>query len=699
MPNLNVSSAGSANAFTQLLAWLTGTGPNQMAWTLFDTISSTDVVLSTSGVPASNRPATLYVRMTQSWTDEAPGNAGTAWDNVTFRLYRTWNAGTHTGYGESGRLGPRLWLGQLSTSTETETTDYPAYWLPTNSTTVKASVNVAQNGLLDPNSIGITTTAFTINQFYCNPCWDGRRFWHMYNTHLYAYDALLDQDVVVGSLPSGFGTNQAMAYTVDPIAGRDFLWSLSYSTTSGQQWWKYDIAAATWISMADSPWLATSSNNQSQLCWDGGQLIYALQGLQGVGFASYNISTNSWTTLTGRPVDSNWSSGGNWCGIAKMLYVPATLSGLSHDRIFMVSATEGASTDTNWWYYDVTAATWTLAAAMPLAHEFPVATVLSPVLGAGGKIFYATYNGLGSGTNAYEYDIPTNAWSGALTFNFALTDWSASSPRWWHMFRDEVGKFVLPTSSSNMQLQAQGNKDYFSIIATWVLPFSSIKVQRYVYVGFYNTYGNVNSLIANGGISPGTNVVVTTTTDPTGKYSPGDPILIYDQNADVLPQYQTQSLVSGGGEVCTITGVGTNTLTLAHVIGTYSSGVILGGDPMPAIVTNDTGFVTSLTSGDGYWGDGEADFYRQRVLEPDAFSNLVGPRGTTIGFPVVLYNLQAGSVMNEIIGELYQTTVGPDSANATQIAIDETSQYAILIRYPTPYSGDPRPLQLGIINA
>jgi hypothetical protein len=699
MPNLNVAAAGSLDAFNKLLAWLVGTGINQMAWTQFDTISATDVVLSTSGVPASNRPATLYVRMTLSLEDEAPGDYGAAWDNITFRLYRNWNAGTHSGFGEAGRIGPRLWLNQLSGSVS----DAPSFWLPATQTTTKFAESTALNPSNNLSGTHASSIFFTQNQGGNNFQWDGRRFWY-YNTttSLRAYDMLLATDINFDTMsnPAGLTSDNPLCYTVDPIAGRDYLWFNTYTTTSGQNWYRFDIAARSFLSRADQPWFATSGNGGAQSCWDGGDLIYVLEGAVNTGFAVYSISGNSWTSLAVRPTLAGWSTSGTQSGVKKMLYVPASLSGFAHDRIYMFPATFGTG-NTTWYYYDVTTDSWASPAALTsITTYYSLGTCLVPQIGAHGKIYAIGINGPSSfNFTLVIYDIASDSWSSPATIDFTQTDWSVSAGKWMTMFRDQAGKLILPTSSANLMLQAQGNKDFFSVIGTWILPASSIKVQRYAYAGFYNTYGNVNSFVASSSISPGTNVTVALTTDPTNKISPGDPILIYDQNAHVQNMEGTNTLVQGGGEVCTVTGVSTNHLVLAHVINSYAGGVILGGDPMPACVSNDMGQLVTLTSGNGYNGDGDADWYRQRVLEPDIFSNIVGPRGTTIGFPVVLYNLQPGNVLNEIIGEFYFTSVGPDSALSTQIAIDEASEYAVFIRYQSDITGDPRPLQLGVINA
>src|SRR4051812_7302566 len=106
---LNIAAGTPSDALSKIVAWATGSGAGQLGMTLEDTITpGMDVVVSTQGVGGA-RPK-LYIRITASVLAKSPTDAGSQLlDNVTFRLYRSWNAGTHTGKGEAGRFGPRVW--------------------------------------------------------------------------------------------------------------------------------------------------------------------------------------------------------------------------------------------------------------------------------------------------------------------------------------------------------------------------------------------------------------------------------------------------------------------------------------------------------------------------------------------------------------------------------------------------------------
>lgn len=726
MPYLTTTAASSSAVFSLLDAWITGSGTTQLGWGAYDNISTWDHVYYTSGSASSNRPNPLYIRMTLSLKEPGGPVAGAhAWDNVTLRAYRSWNKTTHTGSGEAGAMGPRVWFPNTSTG------DNCGYFLPAVGVTTLF-------GETSPN----TTVGITVENSYgnCNE-WDGKRFWHLYSVSLRAFvlaesaqagyllNGSPSYDLAVGPSPSTGIANQDTVglYTVDAVNGRDYLWFLTDETVGGEVFYQYDPLTNVYTTKANTPWYNLITPYNQQLCWDGGNtsgapgLIYALAGANTASFASYNISTNVWTSLPSCPHCGSWSTSQTTQGLPHMVYMTSGTLNSSSDAIFVIPPT--TNNNQSWYKYNVQQQTWTALMSGTFGTALPFAQPTTPYyqgftalgIGTAGRIYYAAQSG--SSQVLYHYEIGSGSgnpnagvWAQDSGFSINGTDWASggTSRQELRVLDGQCGKLVCPTAVTTITIQAQGNGDFFSVILSWVpggSPTTSNNVYRFAYAGFYNAYNTTTAFTTSNSIYAGSNVIINLQSNPSGTINIGDTVMIFNPNATLNPlSLGLSQTTTGSGEPVVVSAVTTGSITVQTLVNQYASGMLIAGDPMPAGVGNDFGYFCTLYGGNGYWGDGEADVYRMAILTQPKITSIKGPRNNTVGYPVTLYNYQTitgagkNSSLNEILGELYFTTSAPSGSVAGNVAQDENSLFAVFPLYNGTSSLDTRLWQAGVIN-
>ncbi|HMO61776.1 MAG TPA: Ig-like domain-containing protein [Ferruginibacter sp.] len=157
-----------------------------------------------------------------------------------------------------------------------------------------------------------------------------------------------------------------------------FIYAFRGGTTD---FWRYNPSLNTWSSMAAAP--AAVSAGAALVHANGA--IYAFRGGNNSTFWKYTISTNTWTTLAETPS----SSGVNWGGAL-------TTDGTD---IYALRGT-GSSV---FWKYNIASNTWSVMAALPMAID------------AGGSLGFDGVNIFalrGGGFNSfYRYNISTNSWT------------------------------------------------------------------------------------------------------------------------------------------------------------------------------------------------------------------------------------------------------------------------------------------------
>lgn len=649
MGRLHTTATSPTDLHGILAGWIEGTGEEDLGWTLVDTVSATDTVYSISG-EGGTRP-TIYIRMTLNVYDEAPGGMPIGnQDNITFRLYRSWNTGTHTGKGETGRIGPRVifkpsynqrpWLRRLGLFlpvSEVWTTE-PNLW---------SDLEIDTSGAWQFNGRGV----YFLNKSLNVLCF---------------YDFTSSSISVISHLPDDSpGTLLILTNKPD---GSEYLWAMTAGSGLDAMFKVYDVQNDTWSSpKTDPPW-GNSYYDYRPWAWDGGDTVFMVQGQTidsaGSVFAKYSISGDTWTTLATVPYFSDWNGGDATPNYSRMVYVPASLSGHTHDEIYMIFL-EG--TGYYWSRYDVTTDTW-VSSPSPLAtlpHEqIPYGTMmwLDPTIGNHGTIFalFANPSTYLPG-DLYAYDIDTNTWGTQISsftpendiYHVYGGEFSMfSTPFSW--IRTQAGALYLPASTDdNIRVEAIGDDNFISVVAQW-FPLSGAEIHRWAYAGFYHPYMKSDKFTASSGFSSGQNILVDIDEPVTGLLKENDFIEIYDPAANVVPQAKGQPYVAGGGEVCRIVYIaGAHSIMLEDVRRSYSAGVLLGQDIASAVVGNDCQMFCALRGENGFYFSGEGDLYNATPLIDKTRATSFGKRSVSILSGLQLSQGNPAVNTYNTVGELY----------------------------------------------
>jgi len=699
MGRLRTTATSPTDLFGQLAAWIEGVGTEDLGWTLVDTLIATDKIYSIAGQDIA-RP-TIYVRMTMNVFDEAPGsNPIGNQENIVFRIYRSWSTGTHTGKGETGRIGPRIFVAPHY---------YAHQWLKHMALFLPASEQYS----LQPN-------LFTNFQMQEVSSWafNGRGVYYLCKslTGLFFYDFSTNEVSVISQVPADEeGVNNLLILTND-VNGFEYLWVMvqTDSGTYGSSFRRYDVHNDTWSgALADPPW-GDFWYDVRPWAWNGADTIYMVKGetpgwSSASPFAKYSISTNTWTSLTDVPYIDNWSTSNVHVNYSRMVYVPASLSGHAHDEIY-ASFFEGNGYN-QWSRYDVVTDTWVTSptgiANLPVSHTL-VRLWLDPTIGNHGTIF-----GIFIDTSTFEpsivhaYDIENNTWSSRIR------TWNATEDAWkvygyesslgitsFTPLRTYAGALYLPRTLE-INIEAIGNKDFISIVSHWQSAPHAPPIQRWAYAGFYHSYMKTDKFTASSGFGNGKNVTVTLTEIVTDLLVAGDFVEIYDPTASVVPQAKGQPYVSGGGETCRIVNVlNAHQIVLDTVCHSYSAGVLIGQDIASAVVGNDCQMFCALRGENGFYFSGEADLYHASPLISRDKAGSFGKR--SVGVISGLQLSQNNPALNSYntVGELYGIWTANFLSNTfneelPRWEIRDGEYYFIFSPYLKHRLSDPRNFEIG----
>lgn len=692
MGNLSTTAISPADAFAKIQAWIVGTGTGQLGWTLVDTITSgSDVVFQ---IPGSYARPTVYVRMTTNMKDEGLDPVGLH-SNITFRLYRTWTVGTHSGTGEVGRIGPDLFMPPGYQATQNN-----AVFIPSKPFTIRHSETVP------------LLTSSANSGLRSNFCFNGKGAYFLDLNSPYPvrfYDLAQNTAYSINATATGFIPGTQCILTIDQ-QGREYLWTLRQTPTIGTYWQRYDVYNDTWTAMADPPWSGSGSYGMCPWAWDGADYIYVMFGSTGTSakaFARYSISGNTWTSLASTP--SPPSAFINY-GVAvtgeasKMAYVPAAVSGHAHDEIYWGLNTTG---DAIWWRYDVTSNTWAASPttglpSIPSNHfnYHGCFTWFDPTKGTNGTIYVCVGAATSGVDYIYPFDLATNTWgSRVIPWNvqndvWSSTDYTAGYAAFWR--RTYFGALRLPATSAALNIFGVGSADGFALVASWVPTGGAASIQRFIIVGFYNSYMKTDKFTTTGAISPGTGVTIAHDGSNTGKLLIGDGIEIYDPNASLRPQYRGSNYIAGGGETCTITAIpDSQHIMVDQVVGSYSTGVLIGQDIASCVVGNDDMYFGCLRSEYGYQFNGEGDYYVCQPVVSQARTGYLGRRNVAVLSALQLYNPNTLRPEYNTVGELPFVWTQNPLANANDTDTLNGHPYFVVVPWLRSRLSDPRGYEFG----
>jgi len=692
MASLTAAASSPANMLGQLAAWL----PTVSGWTLVDAISATDQVFLFSD---GDTKVPVYLRLTSSLMGDTPGIAPeTAFDNLTFRLYRSWNAVAHTGYGEVGRKN-RVYYGPAHAMYATA----DAYWSP--------STNWQYD--LYPHTAAQWSTSW---QAYgsSNVAYNGRTFFSRYAASINAYEPTFRNAVSIGTVSNY--PYPTLVHTIDRASGKEYLWGPNLAT-AGQCWQRYDVLENLTEYRADPPWGAYKPSVTALHSWDGDDLIYmAKSDAAGSAFARYRISSNSWESLAAMPSLGAWTmTAAHTVAIAKMLYLPAALTGFAQDYIYTCDYVNAAS-NTQWARYGVTDNVWETGptAALPAVPAGtntgnPRQFYFDPSLGARGSICFAH----GSNTNSlafthfHIFDLDTEAWSTAVM----PPNWRAPSSVWPGSYYntiampqfEQAGSLRLPASSASLSFAAVADAGHVKLIATWWPAAGTKSITSFVYAGFYNSYLKTDRFTLAVPLVSGKAVTITTQEDITGKLVQGDCIEIFDSTAQVQPAWRAQALARGGGETLRITEIlGAHSFKAESVNANYPAGAYLGQDIAGAVIGNESMDFLCLRSPKGYAADGIADSYKAYPLfsgsyppNGDRITSMLEWRSSALLSPLQLMQYTPFLATYGCVGELRGVTTANPRATVNVAEALPDGNYLTFSPYLKDRSNDVRLLQMG----
>ncbi len=146
--------------------------------------------------------------------------------------------------------------------------------------------------------------------------------------------------------------------------------------------WRYDISTNTWLSMSSAP---GAIGDGGALVYTGGDYIYALRGGLTRNFYRYGISENSWSSMALTP--AMVGAGGS----------------LAFDGTYIYALRGGLFGSRDFWRYDIASNSWSSRASIPkLANSGAALTC------TGGYV-YAIRGG--TQKDFYRYNIATGYWS------------------------------------------------------------------------------------------------------------------------------------------------------------------------------------------------------------------------------------------------------------------------------------------------
>ena len=376
--------------------------------------------------------------------DVVPYSMNNALDFLTVRHYTHWNATTHVGVNEVGRMGPLL-VNPHYNSNE-PTTGAVRLSQPPKQTIIYPFYS-PKDDFFDGNT--------PISSMPTN-----RRLWNGYGALVYApftgtptarsYSQTMSLNNrtehlgIQGSLvdiqsPASNNDGAATIPFVDRATGHHKLFCWQQSSTPATMFQVTNISTGVTTAVATPVGFpASSTNRHTNAVWDGDDYIYVIHG-SSQAFSRYSLSADTWTALANLPATP--SSSGFYQDHYTPLYIPAgSITGVTQDEIwFQLSTTISTATQR----YSVTSDTWA-ALALPATQSF---TQQGAALVWDHKRYVYAKTMPNTFANVLDLQNIAGGWT---TTNFAMTSEmsAASSPRFY--FNEHASRIrcstTLPTT-------------------------------------------------------------------------------------------------------------------------------------------------------------------------------------------------------------------------------------------------------------
>lgn len=585
-------------------------------------------------------------------------------EHLSARGYSFWNTGTKTGVNEFGRIGP--W-----------------YVVGPDSGAIKWDVARPNNWALGPvnlddqlaNGVGSTIATSSAEQPF--QTWDRKRKFLQVargSTQIMSFYDLATQTGWQSAVncPGQYPMNAIWVW--DRSGGKEYYYVLTSSATTSQQWFRYDIVADSWTSLA-SPSTALGGStpaNGDALAYDGQDAIYYRH--EGTTtLVKYSIANNSWTTLAvagQSKTDSAFIQG---------IYVPAAcIPAQTEDVIYFLH-----DATANLYRYNVTSNTWaTNTSNGIIALPASAVSSFSQVIFDGNRYFYLIISS--SDFNTYRLDLQniSNGWT-ALGEQYTRSLVSNPQPH----YIDTPVAYLHGTATSSMNFWFIGDADSVKVVTNFNGNYF------WMYFGLFDGLFGSTETSTTGPVSPGTAVSIPVSTSVA--FAPGDKKWICDP-------------ATGTIERISIVSVPDNAHITASLKNSYGSGSLVGDTPAQACVTGDSGMAIALTDNYGIQTDSHAAIYRIKPVYPYSRLAKQAPlvRGVIQAVPVVLDGFDVASFAStyENRGQLhgvYAFKLGNGVnglPNAEDVVTVGTAQYKVFPCESTTHAVEDVAYGLGPIN-
>jgi hypothetical protein len=426
---------------------------------------------------------------------------------------------------------------------------------------------------------------------------------------------------ITNYVPGGWDSQQPLCVTHAPVTGKDYVWVFGMTAITANQWVRYDIDSNIWERKTGP---GSAAPNQGYLTWDGGDFIYAMPTTANSAFYKYQISTDSWTSLTATPVvKSGFATAAN-LGFSHTVYLPASVTGFSEDVIY----TWLVSTSTTIYRYNVTSNTWGPSITMPFTPDANTFMVWDKA-----KYMYAMGPNRPSPFNQwYRSDVTVNpnAWT-----NLGILQQAIFTP----MGGALVNHIVSKVQGSDLIPGAYfitGDADYISVVTR--VGADPVTAKYYwMHFGRYTPAYRTTVRTLTAPAVPG--LRATLNVDSSAGYVQGESFTLWDP-------------VTGTSERVTIYDVPTgSSYRVVQLLGAFGTGTRLGTDPSQQAISGDTAQACAPLGAKGkYKADYQSANYHTVAA---ARTDLGAPsgRGAYVPVPIQLEDPYTG-LNKEVLGTL-----------------------------------------------
>lgn len=533
-----------------------------------------------------------------------PANLENAHDFVIARGYNYWDAGTNTGTGEFGQVGP--WLRSSGDNGQ----NYPTIVRTRNldqgaANVVTPPVHLLMRGQAyetgNPGSSSGQSLWLPSN----SQIWDGNRrlngmgrasgssgIWSSGTFHAVDLAAnLLGRTSSRLTSSNGFSKNGNGC----PVWRRDLdryeIWALNNSTSDQNATWnRWDVVSNAWAAQQNPTTpvsaLVAASPDESRYAWDGRDFIYAINGASSsLKFGRYRISTNTWESLADVPATVANSQQN------PIVYLPRSVTGAAEDWIAML---RGNNT-TAMYIYRVGANVW---------QSSGMTALTLPETSSNGY----GLNLLWDGARYLWYCI--NSSSTALAYRLDLIDWATNTGRDWTSHTVHVAPRVTPEGTGTIHVDPVAckvkGKTGTTVTYYIVGDVDSLTIGTTIGVGdsYWAFFGKPrayrNPGIATVGATTGIGVAVSVLVDDSTIFRVGQKVLFRNR-------------ATGAIEATAVQAKADSTHITVRLTTSFGSGALVfvgGGGGVGTCLTGDSGWAVFGFDAKGVDGDKQASTYR-----------------------------------------------------------------------------------------